>query len=403
MQNCVGNQSPAKLSSLAARPAILAFLFTLLVLTIPLVQLPYGPLDWTAHSQPYETPEPGTTTATLDAVADATLDQAVPAENQGDLDAIWIGLAETQQAAARRGLLRFELSGVPAGATIESARLELYLGSAAGRSETEIAVFGVLDAWAEGEVTWETMPALSEQLTSTAVGLEGRYYAWDVTELARSWHAGTFSNNGLLLRDTDESTAVLRGFFSREAGVNPPRLVVTYAGAPTRPPTPTPAATQPATATPTVTLTATATATPSPVPSPTATLEPGACDPADPASACSATLTIQAFVDHRCDNFFVRGVDRPISGATVSVTLADGSQRTATTNARGYATFVQLPVPAGTLLTVSIEYPLEGPGGIAVVSCPGSPETVTLTAADFSFGQFKFASFRAQPASFGIP
>lgn len=403
MQHRIGRQPPIHLSSPAARPALVATFVTLLLLAIPLVGLPYGPLDWTVFSQPYETPGPATTTVAIDAVADVTLDQAAPAENQGDSDAVWIGQVEAPQSAARRGLLRFDLSQVPAGATIEEARLELYLASAAGRVETEVTVFGVLDAWAESEVTWDTAPSLAPQLTSTVVGTERRYYAWDVTGLARGWYAGTFANNGLLLRDADESTAVLRGFFSREAGINPPQLVVTYSGAAARPPTPTARATPTATQTPAVIFTATPTVTPSPIPSPTATLGPGVCNPDDPASACSATLTIQAFVDHRCDTFFLHGVDRPISDATAVVTLADGSRRTAMTNALGYATFVQVPVPAGYSVTVSIVYPQHGPGGIAVVSCSGSPETVTLTAADFSFGQFKYVPFRAQPATFGIP
>lgn len=419
MQDRVEGQSSVDAgSSVAVRPGVVAILASVLLLLIPLVGLPYGRLDWTVFSQPYGTPVPGTTTVEFNAVADATIDQEVPAENLGDLDAIWIGQAEAQRPAARRGLLRFDLSDVPADATIEHATLELYLASAAGRSETEIAIFGVLDAWAENEVTWQSAPALAPRLTTTMVGTQNRYYAWDVTELAQGWHAGTFGNHGLLLRDTDESSAVLRGFFSREAGLNPPRLIVTYTRAfPPPPPVPsTPTATQPATPTPTLVFTATPTttqpptvptatptATPSAIPSPSATVEPGACDPGDPTSACSATLTIQAYVDHRCDKAFILGVDRPIGGATAIVTLANGQRRTATTNARGYATFVQLPVPAGSLLRVSIQYPLEGPGGIAVVSCAGSPTRVILTAADFGFGQFKYVSFRAQPATFGIP
>ncbi len=373
----------------------------LLTLALSRFGLPYGRWDWTVHSQPYVTPTPSTTTVTIDAIADATLDEAVPAENQGDLDAVWTGQAGAQEQAARRGLLRFELNSVPAGATIEHATLELYLGSAANRKDTKIAVFGVLDAWSEGEVSWSSAPALSAQLTAADVGSESDYYAWDVTALAQGWHAGTFANHGLLLRDTDESTAVLRGFFSREAGINPPRMVVTYTEAPPRPPTPTTAATQPATSTPTVTLTATP--TPTPTPTPSSTPEFGVCDPADPAAACSATLTAQAFVDHRCDQAFILGVDRPISGATVAVSVADGSQRTAVTNENGYATFVQLQVPAGTTLTVSIDYPPTGSDGTAVVPCQGSPETVPLTAGDFGFGQFKYVSFRAQPAAFGVP
>lgn len=395
---------------IAVRPqvahlVVVVILTVLLALALPRFGLPYGRWDWTVHSQPYATPTPSATTVatpsattvTIDAIADATLDEAVPAENQGDLDAVWVGQAEIQEPAARRGLLRFDLSSVPAGATIEHATLELYLGSAANRKDTKIAVFGVLDAWAEGEVSWDSAPALSGQLTAAEVGSESGYYAWDVTALAQGWHAGTFANHGLLLRDTDESTAVLRGFFSREAGTHTPRLVVTYTQAPPRPPTPTPAATQPATSTPTVTLTAALT------PTPTSTPGLGVCDPADPAAACSATLTAQAFVDHRCDQAFILGVDRPISGATITVSMADGGPRTAVTNENGYATFVQLRAPAGTTLTVSIDYPPTGPDGTAVVPCQGSPETVPLTAADFGFGQFKYVLFRAQPATFGAP
>ncbi|RME48040.1 MAG: DNRLRE domain-containing protein [Chloroflexi bacterium] len=397
MQNRVRRRSLADLHPHVARPVVVAALAALLLLAVRFTGLPYGQLDWTVFSQAYETPTPITTTLSLAAVADTTLDEAAPAENQGDGAAVWVGQVAAPQSAARRGLFRFDLGQMPAGAHIKQATLELYLASAAGRLETEIAVFGVLDAWDERQVTWETAPAVAPRLTSAVVGVERRYYTWDVTELVREWYAGSLANNGLLLRDTDESTATLRGFFSREARIHPPRLVVAYAGAPPLSPTPT------LSATPTATPTIRPTATPSPVPSPTATLGPGECNPDDPASACSATLTVHAYVDHRCDGYFVSGLDWPIAGARVNVTLADGTQRSATTNAFGFATFVQVPVPAGYSVTVSIRYPQEGPGGTPVVPCSGSPETVTLTAGDLAFGQFRYVPFRAQPATFGIP
>lgn len=366
--------------------------------------LPYGSLDWTAYSQGYPTPEPGVETLVLDAVADTTLDQAIPDDNQGDLDAIWVGQAVTEQAAARRGLVRFDLSAVPAAATIEDASLELYLGFATELPETEVAVLPVLEDWVESEVTWEIAPETGAQATSTVIGSEGGFYAWDVTQLARDWHSGAVPNYGVLLQDVDEMTAALRGFTSRESEVNPPRLVIKFA-----PPTPTP--TQPATSSPTVTLTptqpatptATVTLTPTPSPTASATPPPAVCDPTEPGAACSAMITVRAFVDHRCDGAYIGGVDQPIAGAAATVTLPDGTEQTTSTNADGFATFVRLSVPAGTRVTVSLGYPLEGLDGSEIVACARSPETVTIEAADFRFGQFKYVEFRGQVATSSIP
>jgi hypothetical protein len=368
--------------------------------------LPYSNLDWIAYSQAYPTPEPGTEVVVLDTVADTTLDQAMSDDKQGELDAIWVGQAISEQAAARRGLLAFDLTSLPPGATIAEASLELYLGFATELPETQIAVRPVLEDWVESEVTWDTAPEAGPQATSAAVGSENRYYTWDITPLARDWYSGAAPNYGVLLQDLDETTAALRGFTSRESDVNPPRLVINYT-----PPTPTPTSSPTQTATPTATVTltptqpATPTATITLTPSPTASATPSAatCDPEDPADACAATITVRAFVDHRCDGAFIRGVDRPIVGAAITVTLPDGTEQTASTNTDGFATFVGLAMPAGASVTVSATYPAEGPGGLPVVACAGSRQTVTFTAADFKFNQFKYVEFRAQAAAFDIP
>ncbi len=59
------------------------------------------------------------------------------------------------------GLLRFDLSSIPAGATITSAKLELtsFTGFAFDGDPEHHASFVPDDSWAEGSVTWNTRPA----------------------------------------------------------------------------------------------------------------------------------------------------------------------------------------------------------------------------------------------------
>lgn len=55
-----------------------------------------------------------------------------------------------------RALLRFDLSGIPAGSTINKASLVLYMETAPGSTRNYELHYGSNDSWTEGAVTWDS-------------------------------------------------------------------------------------------------------------------------------------------------------------------------------------------------------------------------------------------------------
>ncbi len=193
----------------------------------------------------------------LTAVADATLidDAGQPLANGGGL--LFVG--KTRDHGLRRALLRFDLSAIPAGATVQSATLNLRMDRT--RSDFyQVNVHRVLASWSEGafapfggggapamagDTTWlhRFFGATQSWATpggdfvatpsaSTAPGFEGFDYAWSGSQLAadvQQWLDTPTANHGwIVVSDTVNVSA--RAFVSRE-GATPglrPRLVVNY-------------------------------------------------------------------------------------------------------------------------------------------------------------------------------
>ncbi|MGQ9567272.1 MAG: DNRLRE domain-containing protein [Anaerolineae bacterium] len=205
------------------------------------------------------------------------------------------GVASTFSARTSdvmHGLIRVDLSSIPAGSRVLSAKLSVY---ALGRSNTNgawLEAYRVLRPWSEAQATWTYAQTGSPWNTPGCAGIgtdrEGQYLdrgplpsdrVWTEIEVGRAvqaWLDNPSSNYGLLLRLT--SNGSVQYDFASSQYEDPtlrPRLRVTYAlpaGAPV--PTTTPTATPTASAAPTVTPTASAvppTATPTPTASPTPT------------------------------------------------------------------------------------------------------------------------------------
>jgi hypothetical protein len=192
------------------------------------------------------------------------------------------------QGAVRRGLIQFEVaSSIPAGSTIESVQLKLYLNQvsgAAGSSPT-IRLFRIAGDWGEGtagstsngtsgvgqgfaagegDATWNarhysaTSPTLWNSqggdfasTDSAALAIVGSTlnapYFWGSTPAmvgdVQNWLDNPAGNFGWLLKNDNETNlSTLRGFWTREAartgqGAFAPQLLVTFT------PIPEPAAT----------------------------------------------------------------------------------------------------------------------------------------------------------------
>lgn len=133
-------------------------------------------------------------------VADTKLRSDEPTTNAGARTTFVTG-----NAATRTCLVQFDLSSIPANATIDSATVTLWdwinLGSGA------VDAHRVTAAWSEGTVTWNSFqnaydPAIAASFSN---GSAGSAVSFDLTTLVQSWYAGA-PNNGIALTSTADTT-----------------------------------------------------------------------------------------------------------------------------------------------------------------------------------------------------
>jgi len=153
--------------------------------------------------------------------ADTYLRQDVPGSNNGILTTVCVERHATQ---ARRGLIKFDLSSIPAGATINSAQLELYCTVAPGAAQT-LNLHEVTSSWTETGATWTNMNSgFDSTILSTVVG--GTAAGWKtwtgLGPLVQSWVSGTKNNYGVMIKCGSETgtTAYLYQFASNNYTTN---------------------------------------------------------------------------------------------------------------------------------------------------------------------------------------
>ena len=133
-----------------------------------------------------------------------------------------------------RTLIKFDMSSIPAGATITSADLKLYYYAYVGTvgDPLDISVYRTTVDWDEGHLSWskaENYNSFSYDTVTIIVGSGAGYKTWDITALVQNWVDGTYSNYGVLLRaPTQSGSSIYRTFRSKEYGSNVPKLEVTY-------------------------------------------------------------------------------------------------------------------------------------------------------------------------------
>lgn len=131
-------------------------------------------------------------------VEDAYLSQGAPDYNGGSYVRLYAGLSGGQE---KRSVLRFDLSSIPEGSTIESATLKLdQIYKATGST---VNVHRVTAAWTEGSATWNSVgsafdPAVAATIDAAAGSGERTA---DLTALVQGWVSGGSANDGVLLEE----------------------------------------------------------------------------------------------------------------------------------------------------------------------------------------------------------
>jgi hypothetical protein len=222
-------------------------------------------------------------TVAIGAAKDSSIFENFPANSGGGAAGIYVGATATK--SPRRGLIAFDVAGsVPAGATITSVQMTLYLALAGGPMDETIGLHRLTADWGEGTVgsdtptvhfsgagfdaepgdaTWEerqfgsaawSNPGADGDYTpaasaSAAVGPVGpdvanpTPYDWLSTQAlvndVQGWLDQPQTNFGWILISGDEtSQGTAKAFFSRSAGLDAlgfplvvdvhPALTITY-------------------------------------------------------------------------------------------------------------------------------------------------------------------------------
>lgn len=217
-----------------------------------------------------------------------------------------------QSLGSSRALLRFQLPSLPAEATLDRAELKLFYQSKDPPWYTLwLRLYDLRRDWNESQATWNqassghswaeagagncTYDRICPQETDLWLGAPGRWYSFDVTDLAKRWRSSPSSNHGVLIQGWQADNKPLHASIASGASwdtYSRPKLILYYhlptptpiPGTATNTPTPTPtdnhtmtpAITPTATQTPMITDTPTdtPTATDTPTPTPTATFTP---------------------------------------------------------------------------------------------------------------------------------
>ena len=162
---------------------------------------------------------PSTTTIpgqlTITASEDTHIDSSQPAEINGLDDVIEL---ENDPPEIKQGLIRFDVSGIPEGETIESVIMRLFV---LADTDDAIAIHTVEGDWTQAATTGENAPAVGERIGSIPPGVtEGATVDVDLTSVVQ----GNGQYNFYLVSPGDDSAE----FASIESGPNAPVLIIDW-------------------------------------------------------------------------------------------------------------------------------------------------------------------------------
>src|SRR5215212_1202417 len=181
----------------------------------------------------------GSRTADLNSAADAGLTELAPTTNNGAATTLKVdGVDPEPGGGDLYAALRWDLSQLPAGATVSSAKVTLNI------SNPSLQTFGVYDlkkAWNEGQINWNQAATGTPWATAGAKGTTDRGaqvgsvtpttiapYTFTIpASVVQGWLDNPSSNNGILFAHTTNFDGFI---FDTKEGNTPPKLSVTFSG-----------------------------------------------------------------------------------------------------------------------------------------------------------------------------
>ncbi len=171
------------------------------------------------------------TVVQLPAVADSYIASERPTQNFG-ADALFLGYNLVgDNFGAERILLRFDLGGIPATATVHEAylRLDLNFSSPGDDDPMGTILRRTASSWDEYEVTWQREPSWGEIRASTDISSVLKTYEWEITDLVADWVTGIVENYGMEIIGDEQVQQQERAFYARETTTgSSPYLIINY-------------------------------------------------------------------------------------------------------------------------------------------------------------------------------
>ncbi len=173
--------------------------------------------------------------------ADAYIKQDKQDERRGGDNELRV---KTESGKLNRSLLRFDLSGLPAGSLIASATLSLWVKEVRDGNAT-INAHKLTNSWTEAEVTWKARDKAANQLWSTLGGdynavlidseavvkdVKNYWALWNLTAAAQDWLTNPAANYGVILESPVTSPKNETKFKSSDDGTasQRPNLEICY-------------------------------------------------------------------------------------------------------------------------------------------------------------------------------
>lgn len=161
-----------------------------------------------------------------------------------------LDLALHWQNSAKRAILEFNLSSIPADQNIDNAVLMLYMYNDGPGADVNITAHRITRSWVEGTrgytdngATWRKYDGTSDWNTYggdydsgvealTTTNTQNQWYEWNITDLVSDWYDGTYTNYGVLLKGEDETGDANRRkrFRASDYGTatQRPKLIINY-------------------------------------------------------------------------------------------------------------------------------------------------------------------------------
>lgn len=178
----------------------------------------------------------GATTTTLGPSDDSYVDSASADTNFNSSNPNYQYL---RAGSTKSSYLKFDLSSIPDGSTIESAVLNIYTNTKYPSTATLSVLLSLVsnDSWSESTLTYNDRPDLSGTVTPVSPKTFGTVNTWVTWDFGSSWSQfnADLADNYLSLKLSSTSTNSYVNFLSSEFVTyftTTPSLTITYTAAP---------------------------------------------------------------------------------------------------------------------------------------------------------------------------